>query len=169
MSTTQTLPCVQDIMDANLHAIASEASLAEVIAHLAKHRIVSAPVVEPQPGGPTLLGCVSEEDCLRHLANELFYGCPCPPQTAGLIMQRHPVCLDPQLPLFAAASIFTSHRLSAAPVVDEQRRLLGIVRRSDVLLALDRFARAVETAHEQAHTPFDVHDLLNMRLLVQGP
>lgn len=156
-------------MDANLQAVPPEASLAEVIAHLAKHRITSAPVVSPQPGGPTLLGCVSEEDCLRHLASELFYGSPSPPQTASLMMQRHPLCLDPQLPLFAAASIFTSHRLSAAPVVDEQRRLLGVVRRRDVLLALDRFARAVETAHEQAHTPFDVHELANMRLLVQGP
>jgi len=52
---------------------------------------------------------------------------------ASQLMTRHIVTVRPDTPLSAAVREMFEHRVNRLPVVDDDRRLMGIVSRSDVL------------------------------------
>ncbi len=160
-------PNAQDIMNRNVQTVGPEASLQEVIMVLLKHEVSNVSVVERDGKRQILMGFVSEGDCLEYLANELFYGNPSPRQTAGTIMKRHPVCIDPTTDVFTIASILTSHRYRHLPVVQDQE-LLGIVSRRDILRALDQYCGERDHARDRERFPVDIHKIMNHRFIVSG-
>ncbi|KAA5542765.1 CBS domain-containing protein [Roseiconus nitratireducens] len=164
---TQNAPLAEDLMNRNVQAVQEETPLADVVTFLLQHRISNAPVVRSENGQPILLGFLSEADCLEQMSNELFYGNPSPSLTARTMMQRHPVCVCPKTDLFTLASIFTSHKLRHFPVVEEGV-LVGIVGRRDVLKAMDRYYRDWVQEQDRPHHPIDVHEIMNMRFLVDS-
>jgi len=52
---------------------------------------------------------------------------------AAQLMTRHVVTVRPETPLSAAVREMFEHRVNRLPVVDDDRRLMGIISRSDVL------------------------------------
>lgn len=164
---TQSTPNAQDIMNRNVQTVGQEATLTEVIMVLLKQKVSNVSVVQQDGKRQILMGFVSEGDCLEHLANELFYGNPSPPQTAGSIMKRHPVCIDPTTDMFTIASVLTSHRFRHLPVVQDQE-LLGIVSRRDVLKALDLHYRQRDQDLDRERFPVDVHQIMNHRFIVSN-
>lgn len=118
MTTTRS-PQAMDFMNRHVQTVAPDMPLAEVVAFLLKHEISSVPVVEHEGHQLRLVGFISERDCLEHLSNEAFYGSPMPPQTAGTIMRRHPVCVAPETELFTLVSIFVHHGYRHLPVVED--------------------------------------------------
>jgi len=52
---------------------------------------------------------------------------------ASQLMTRHVVTVRPETPLSAAVREMFEHRVNRLPVVDDDRRLMGIISRSDVL------------------------------------
>jgi CBS domain-containing protein len=164
--STPSISTAREFMNRHVHTVVPELPLSEVVATLLKHRISNAPVVDENSGSPPqLLGFVSERDCLEHLCNELFYGSPAPPQTAGTMMRRHPVCVSPDTDIFALTSIFENHGYRHLPVV-EDGRLLGIVSRRDVLAELDRRSREVARTRERLHEPPDLREIIKQRFHV---
>jgi CBS domain-containing protein len=147
-------------------------SLMEVVRFLLEHGLSNVPVVEGDTSGaaegpPRLVGFLSEQDCLEHLSNEMFFGCPSQPQTVGTIMRRHPICVSPGEDAFALASIFVNHGYRHLPVV-EGGRLVGIVSRRDILKALERYYEQWLRRLDREHFPPDLHELINLRFVAQG-
>jgi CBS domain len=95
-------PQAKDFMQRHVHSVTPDVPLAEIVALLLKHEISNVPVVQTEKGRSILVGFISERDCLEHLSNEAFYGSPMPPQTAGTVMRKHPVCVGPDTELFYA-------------------------------------------------------------------
>ncbi len=162
------LPQAHEFMNRRVYAVEPHFSLVEVINFLKKHRISSAPVVVKQESGiSSLVGFISEADCLEHLANEMFYGRPAMPQNVQTMMKRHPVCVPPETDIFSLASIFINHGYRHLPVVNEED-LLGIVSRRDILEALDHFYRASQEEKSLERFPPDLHQIANLRFVAKS-
>lgn len=160
-------PQAKDFMTRKPRCITPEMPLSEIIGFLEKHEVSNAPVVEERDGRTSLIGFVSERDCLEYLANESFYGTPAPAQTAATIMRRHPVCVQPDTELFTLASIFVNHGYRHLPVV-ENGELLGIVSRRDILKAMNEYyEQKCQDRDQQKHPPQPL-DMIQQRLLVTG-
>jgi CBS domain-containing protein len=164
---TKTTPTARDIMNPHVRTVGPEMKLGEIVTFLLKHDLSNVPVVRQEGDYRLLLGFVSEGDCLEFLVNELFYGNPCPPQTAETIMKKHPVCVGPETDIFTLTSIFTTHRYRHLPVVQDQH-LLGIVSRRDILKSLDEYYRDWVRTRDRERFPVDVHKIMNHRFIVAG-
>jgi CBS domain-containing protein len=160
-------PQAQDFMTRKVHVVTPEMSLAEAIAFLKKHKVSNAPVVEFDGEGHRLLvGFLSEGDCLEYLSNEVFFGSPAPRQTVNTMMKRHPVCVEPEMDVFTLASIFVNHRYRHLPVAAEGR-LLGIVSRSDILLALNSFYQEAFKDRKSKKFPPNLQEIINHRFILK--
>jgi CBS domain-containing protein len=56
--------------------------------------------------------------------------------TAGDLMTKSVVSVDPETPLGEVYRLFTSEQIHGAPVLDEQERVVGVVTSSDLLRAI---------------------------------
>jgi CBS domain-containing protein len=167
MKESQPMPQAKDFMTKHVHVVTPDMSLGQIIEFLEKHTISNAPVVEPQGEKQLLVGFVSERDCLEFLANESFFGSPSPPQSAGTIMRRHPVCVQPETELFTLASIFVNHDYRHLPVV-QNGQLLGIVSRRDILKAMEEYYRQFLQGKDRVRNRPDYNDVMQQRLIVSG-
>ena len=163
---TETTPNASEIMNARVHCVEPQMSLAEIVTFLLKHKISNAPVVRNEGNRRHLLGFISEGDCLEFLANEMFYGNPSPAQTAQTIMKKHPTCVSPETDVFALTSIFMSHRFRHLPVVEADQNLLGIISRRDILKSLDGYYRQWTQSSDRERFPVDIHKIMNHRFIV---
>lgn len=162
------IPNAREFMNCHVRTAKRDWTLEEVTNYLNKHRISSAPVVEQVAGKhDRLIGFISQGDCLGYLINEVFYGRPSPPQTVHTMMKRHPVCVDPETDVFALSSIFVHHQYRHLPVVTGDR-LLGIVSRRDVLIALQRFYNEAIENNEIERFPPDLGQMTNLRFLAKS-
>lgn len=153
MVERENVPEGAEIMTRQVTCVTEDMSLEAIVEILDKHKVSNAPVVDSVTAKPpTLLGIVSEKDCLEALADELFYGMLSKPQTAATIMTRHPVCIQPHTDLFSVASILVNHGYRHLPVV-EGDKLLGIVSRCDVLYTLQKFSRDLARQDADARDP----------------
>jgi CBS domain-containing protein len=166
MSEVTSVPQAGELMNRQVQTVTPGMSLREVTGFLLKHRISNAPVVEAteSDGQPLLLGFVSEQDCLEHLSNEIFFGRPYAPHTVETIMRRHPICVSPDDDVFALSSIFVSHGYRHLPVVKDGR-LLGIVSRRDILQSLETFYSQWQRQQDREHFPPNLRELINLRFL----
>lgn len=169
MSEVDSVPTAAELMNRRVQTVTPEMSLMKVTGFLLQHQISNAPVVEAAEGErqPLLLGFVSEQDCLEHLSNEIFFGRPVAPQTVETIMRRHPVCVSPADDAFALSSIFVSHGYRHLPVVKDGR-LLGIVSRRDILQSLETFYDQRQRQQDREHFPPNLRELINLRFLLRG-
>jgi CBS domain-containing protein len=164
----QSPPQAQEFMTRHVQTVTPEMSLEEVVRFLKSHHVSNAPVVQPdEQGAPILIGFISEGDCLAYLANEVFFGSPSQAQTVSTMMRRHPVCVEPDMDIFALASVFVNHRYRHLPVVHDGR-LLGIVSRRDILQALDAYYRKAIRDRDMDRFPPDLHEVLNLRFVTKG-
>jgi len=166
-SHPENAPSAKDIMKRHVRTVEADMDLNDVVAFLLKHQVSNAPVVRHEGTNQVLLGFLSEGDCLEHLANSVFYGNPSPPQTAGTMMKRHPICVGPDQDLFSLASIFISHGLRHLPVV-EGDYLVGIVSRRDLLRSLDSYLGQWTEKRDRERFPVDVRELVNIRFFSKG-
>ena len=108
----------------------------------------------PQNGAPLLdvyqhvIGFVSEQECLTHLLEDTYLS---EPHATVEDMMRTDVltvgCEDSVLDL---AQQMTKNKPKLYPVVDESKRLLGIITRSDILKAIDIHLRSFyEKGHDR--------------------
>ncbi len=160
-------PQAQDFMTRKVRTVTASLSLDEAVAFLKRHKISNAPVVEEDAEGHRILiGFLSEGDCLEHLSNEVFFGSPAPQQTVRTMMKMHPVCVEPDMDIFALASIFVNHRYRHLPVA-ENGRLLGIVSRRDILHALNDYYRDAFKDRKSKKFPPNLSELINHRFILK--
>jgi acetoin utilization protein AcuB len=89
-----------------------------------------------------LSGIVSDRDLLKALSPYVGSAAETARDLATLnkrvhqIMTRHPITLRPQAEISEAARLLLAHRISCIPIVDDDRKPVGIVSWRDVLKSL---------------------------------
>ena len=126
-------PTVKDLMVTDVATVSPDASLDDVIKLLIRRNVPDAPVVDEKDDKQELVGFITEKDCLEYFSNEIYYGNP----DVGVeaIMQRFPLCVSPDMDVFAIATIFTHQVQRHLPVV-KKKQLLGIISLREVLRGL---------------------------------
>lgn len=90
-----------------------------------------------------LVGVISERDLLRAISPHVNTHVYTTRDLATLnqrvhqIVKRQPLCLQAHASVGDAVRLFNANRIGCIPVVDEARKPLGVVTRSDILRALD--------------------------------
>ena len=95
-----------------------------------------------QTGGPvvddlgTIIGFVSEQDCLQHMLTSTYQNEA--HTVVGDVMTKEPLCVTPEESVMTLAENMKVDKPKMYPVCDEQGKLLGIITRAHILLALDK-------------------------------
>ena len=117
-----------DIMSLDVQTLTEHTSLAEARLSLHEHRLSAMPVLNPQGG---LQGMLSLHDLLLADVDT---------QTVSQCMQRQTPTCRADWPVTYLLQMLTDTDVHRLPVVDEHRRLLGIVSQTDLLAALFRMS-----------------------------
>ena len=127
------LPTARDVMTRKLIVFQPEMSAHEAAAVLVKNGISGAPVADKDG---TLLGVLSEFDCLRAVASGQYLpDGHAGEHTVGEIMTDAPLTISPEMDLYAVAHEFVTRRVRRLPVL-ENGKLVGQVSRRDLFRAL---------------------------------
>jgi len=127
---------VRDIMTTGVVTVRPDTPYREIAALFREHRVSGFPVTAEDG---TVIGVVSESDLLALAAGRQRRGhCADDQATAGDLMTHPAMTISPHDLVQTAARVMHSHRLQRLPVVDRDRRLEGIVSRSDVLSVFRR-------------------------------
>jgi CBS domain-containing protein/anti-sigma regulatory factor (Ser/Thr protein kinase) len=131
---------IGEVMTREVVTVTPQTSMTELREILREHRISGAPVVE----NGELVGIISIEDLIKALAAGGM-GAP-----VGEKMTRDPVTLRPEGPVVLAVNHFTSYDFGRFPVVDGERKLVGILTRGDIIQGLLKKLE-VEYHEEEIH------------------
>ncbi len=141
---------VKDVMTAHVIAARKGASFKDVAQRLREHRVSAFPVVDDDN---KVIGVVSEADLLTKEALDCGEaGMPgmisgilqrreqerAAGLTAGDLMTRPPVTVQPDDPVEQAARLMYARRVKRLPVTDAAGHLVGIISRADVLAVYSR-------------------------------
>jgi acetoin utilization protein AcuB len=122
---------VGDLSHTNLVTVPPSATLADVLHLLNRKGVRHILVVE----GPRVVGIISDRDIKTELALSAGVELEGQARTAGQMMTRQPITIAPTASIQDAAGRMVSARISALPVVQDDR-LVGIVTETDLLRAL---------------------------------
>ncbi|MDQ7730626.1 CBS domain-containing protein [Halomonas sp. SpR8] len=121
---------VRDIMSRDCYRVSPDASVTTLAKGLALHRLPGAPVVD---ASDRLIGFISEQDVMGRVLDSIYHD-----DEAPLVreMMRHEVLsVSPNKSITDLAQEMLGPKPKIYPVV-EQQRLIGIVTRRDILIAL---------------------------------
>ncbi|MCP4138163.1 MAG: CBS domain-containing protein [bacterium] len=135
---------VSHIMRRDIHKVHPETSLEEVIGIIDSNDIQRVAVVD---SNDRFLGIISDRDLLsnfseNHTGFREFIGSKLPfkekkkpdgDQTAADIMQTNLITIDDEAPINEAIRLMTENGLKRLPVVDSEKKFLGMVSRDSVL------------------------------------
>ncbi len=144
------LQTVKDIMTEQPVCLESNETLAKAIDIMRKGKFRHVPVVENQK---KLVGMVSDRDILLHLPfqcgqsrqqadvfrDRLFdvaLNDPAARQEINKLMKPDTACVLPNCEFHTAVAMLYDRKISCLPVVDEEKKLLGIVTVTDVMRGL---------------------------------
>jgi CBS domain-containing protein len=111
-------------------AVDPEMPVAEAARMMLADDVGSLPIVQ----GERLIGIVTDRDIATRVVAE-----DKDPRSLGVggVATRQVVTVSPDDPLDEALRLMASHKLRRLPVVEEGRRLVGILAQADVALGLD--------------------------------
>ncbi len=132
---------ISELVEPTAAVVRASASIAELERRFLEHPVRNVYVVDD---ADRFLGAVSLQQIRRHLISREG---PAPANAGDLAWRDFPV-LDPGANLGEALQLFLVHRNERLPVVSDasERRLLGAVSRSDLLLHIQRLATGTEPA-----------------------
>lgn len=127
---------VRDYMDHNPHAIPQHFNAREAVESLLQSGVHGAPVIDSQH---RLVGFISEQDCIKDLLNDTFYcGEPSPLEK---LMRREVITVKPETSIVELAEQMSEKRPKNYPVIDDSKKLVGLINRRHILRALLENAR----------------------------
>lgn len=122
---------VSDVMAKHPPAIHLGTDLIDVVETLLSHHLTGLPVVD---GDGHVVGFVSEQDCLRTLLVSSYHGEGS--HKVDSVMHAEPLTIAHDTSLVDVAEQMIKQKPKIYPVVDANRRLVGLLIRSQVLRAL---------------------------------
>ena len=131
---------VANNMVRRVRTVAPETTVRDLYRLFATDGFDAFPVVQDQHN--LLMGMVSKLDALKVFA--FTQQQVLPPYQGGLaatvdhIMTRDVVAVDPETRLQRVLQLMVEHRVKSLPVVDQERKLVGIIAREDVMRAMER-------------------------------
>jgi len=135
---------VSDVMTTPAITVRAETPIKAALALLDERGITALPVVARNDH---VVGIVSEADLIRdalmpdarhHLRPAPEELRTLPPETVGEVMNTLPITVAADDDLLAATELMTSTGVKSLPVLDGDRRVVGVVSRSDVVHVLAR-------------------------------
>jgi CBS domain-containing protein len=132
MDTSRTVLTAEHVMQRSVFVLRPETLVLDAVEELQRLGYSGAPVVDRG----RVVGAFSERDALTAIAAAHYDDEP--PGTVAQHMRREFDVVGLHTDLFELASCFRDNPIRRLPVVDTQRRLLGLVSRGDVLGALLR-------------------------------
>lgn len=140
---------VEQTMTREVSTVGPEATLAEVVEKLLDKPYTALPVVN---AGGRLVGIISDTDLLERgdmevsislkratdpeLARSLIARLRQNTRTVAQVMTLDPITISPDARLNEAARLMESKRLKHLPVVDPEKRLVGVLSRFDLVKAI---------------------------------
>lgn len=132
---------VADLMTKYVPTLRADDYLTRAVDQLLSIGFTGLPVVDEQR---RLVGFLSEQDCIRTLARSSYH---CESWVRiNDIMSREPLFVSPDLSEVEIATLFGKAKPKVYPVVDEQRRVLGVITRSRVMEALNQQLKTCRVA-----------------------
>ena len=122
---------IREVMARHSPSIPLGTELTLVVEALLRHKITGLPVVDSEQ---RVVGFVSEQDCLRSLLVSSYH-CEGAPKVED-VMHREPLVVSENQSVVDIAEQMVKQKPKVYPVVDEHRRLVGLLLRSQVLTAL---------------------------------
>jgi acetoin utilization protein AcuB len=159
---------VEKWMSKNVITIDQGSSLQEAVSLLKKHNIHRLPVFQ----NGELVGIVTDRDLKRASASdatsleihELLHLLSL--IKISEIMSKNPITVSPEHSIEETAEILMTHKISGAPVVDTEGRLIGIITQNDlfrVLVSLTGIKRkGVQFACQVADIPGSIKELTDI-------
>ncbi|RXE95270.1 CBS domain-containing protein [Pseudoalteromonas sp. PS5] len=95
-----------------------------------------------QSGGPVIdesrrvIGFLSEQDCLKKMLEATYQNES--HSVVSDVMTKDPLCVNCEDSIVQIADMMSCNKPKIYPVVDEDKRLLGVISRANVLLAIDK-------------------------------
>ena len=140
------LPTARNAMTDWRLVLHPDTDLLQAIRDLVSRRAAGAPVVREDG---TLVGVLTEKDCLRVLANRA-YGEVHAGTVTG-VMSTVKAEVTPDMDLFAVAHVFLESNFPVLPVT-QNGKLVGRISRQDMLREMQRFIREQRRAKIEAAT-----------------
>ena len=146
----------QHVMQRAVFVLRHDRQVLDAVDDLIQRGFSGAPVIDRD----RLVGVFSERDALRAIASAHYEDEP--PGTVAQHMRRDFTVVAVESDIFEVASVFRDQPIRRVPVVDCERRLLGIISRGDVLKALRQVFRSRQpTRYEQLQEHMAVRQGVN--------
>ena len=140
---------IHEVMSKNLQTASPDISLSDVLKILRINRISGVPVVQDEK----LVGVISIEDIVRALQNNDLT------ETVGQYMTRELVTVASFDSIVKAMQTFAEKHVGRLPVVDEEKKLVGMITKGDItrgiLVALQKDYKAEEVRRYRASHLFE--------------
>lgn len=124
------LPVVRDFMDTVVPTVRPDMPILEAVDFLLSHHVTGAPVVNADG---TLLGMLTEKDCLRLLSTGVDGDLPT--GTVKDFMTTKTDSVAPDMNVYFVAGLFLGANYRRFPVV-EKGKLVGAITRFDILKSI---------------------------------
>ncbi|GEK52495.1 CBS domain-containing protein [Vreelandella venusta] len=121
---------VRDVMSRDCYRVTGQTSITNLAQGLALHRLPGAPVVDESD---RLIGFISEQDVMGRVLDSIYHDDEAP--LVRELMRRDVLTTTPNKSITDLAQEMLGAKPKVYPVV-EQQRLVGIVTRRDILMAL---------------------------------
>lgn len=131
---------IRDIMDSSIVSLRSNMSLAEAVDRIIASHLHGLPVVDDER---TLIGFISEHDCLRYLISSSYYLDS--HITVSEIMHPEVISIKASDPVLKLAERMEKGKPKIYPVCEEGK-LVGIITRSDVMKALNQTLKSTKVS-----------------------
>ncbi|MAI80880.1 MAG: CBS domain-containing protein [Deltaproteobacteria bacterium] len=139
MAPIRQILSAKEIMVSSLITLSPDQNIFEAMHVLMTKRISGAPVVD---ASGSLVGMLSELDCLRILSSDAFYADDQDEEGSVRDFMTAPgLHIEPDLGIYAIAHYFLTTSVRRLPVVNEDR-LVGQVSRRDVLRGIEWMRRS---------------------------
>ncbi|AIA75654.1 MAG: CBS domain-containing protein [Vreelandella alkaliphila] len=121
---------VRDVMSRDCYRVTGQTSITNLAQGLALHRLPGAPVVD---ASDRLIGFISEQDVMGRVLDSIYHDDEAP--LVRELMRQDVLTTTPNKSITDLAQEMLGAKPKVYPVV-EQQRLVGIVTRRDILMAL---------------------------------
>ncbi len=140
----QEIPTARECMTSRVLSFSPDDDLFQAMDLLLKNHFAAAPVIDEEG---TLLGVLTEKDCLRVLSSFTYDNRPEGAKVRGYQSDVQLVC-EPELDIFGITDRFLETNFPLMPVVD-QGKLVGVISRRDTLRGVQELRRRLDANRQE--------------------